>query len=677
MRIPVSRLLSGAAFAVFCAFPVMAGPADMSKPLDPANFDKSAKPCDDFYKFATGGWTAAHPIPAHLSRWGAFDQLSENNLANMHELLDKLVAKPDKSDADVMRVTNYYKACMDEDRIEKEGDAWLQAQLKPIDALTDRPAILAAIPKLQAAGISVFFGFGSTPDGLDSDRENAGISQGGLSLPNRDYYTRQDDKAKMIREKLVEHIGKMFVLAGEDQAKAETDAKAVFEIENQLALASRKPEDMRDPLKNYNLMPVKDLQALSPEFNWSGFMKAIDAPSVEKVDVGQPDFVKGLGPVLAKADPAALKAYLRWNVIASGGNALPKRFVDEQFEFTKLLSGAKEQRPRWQRCVRAVKGVMQDAVGKVFVKNLVAPGTKERMAAMVKNIRGTLREDIQELDWMDAQTKKKATAKLDKMTEHIAYPDKPIDYSTLKIGDNMLYGDAVTAAMKFAERRDLKKIGKPTNHDEWEMSAMETNAYYNPPDNSITFPAGILFAPFFDVNADDAVNYGGIGIVIGHEMTHGFDDEGRHYDAKGNLADWWTKEDSDKFEARGKCIADEFDAFVAVDDVHEQGKLEEGEAIADLGGTVIAHRAFLKTDQAKAGKPIDGLTPEQRFFASFAQIWEQNIRPEEARTRAMSDPHPLAQFRVVGTIGNVPSFASAYQCTAQSPMVRKDVCKIW
>lgn len=677
MKISASRLLSGAAFAVFFAAPVVAGPADMSKPLDPANFDKSVKPCDDFYKFATGGWTAAHPIPAHLSRWGSFDQLSENNLANMHELLDKLVAKPDKSDPDFVRVTNYYKACMDEDRIEKEGDAWLQAELKPIDALTDRASIVAAIPKLQAAGISVFFGFGSTPDGLDSDKENAGISQGGLSLPNRDYYTRQDDKAKMIREKLVAHIAKMFVLAGEDQGKADTDAKAVFEIENQLALASRKPEELRDPLKNYNLMPVKQLQELSPDFDWTGFMKAIDAPSVEKVDVGQPDFVKGLGPVLAKTDPAALKAYLRWNVINSGGNALPKRFVDEQFDFSKLLSGAKELRPRWQRCVRAVKGMMPDAVGKVFVKNLVPAGTKERMAAMVKNIRATLREDIQELDWMDAQTKKKATVKLDKMTEHIAYPDKPIDYSALKIADNVLYGDAVNAAMKFAEHRDLKKIGKPTNHDEWQMSAMETNAYYNPPDNSITFPAGILFAPFFDVKADDAVNYGGIGVVIGHEMTHGFDDEGRHYDAKGNLTDWWTKEDSDKFDARGKCIADEYDAFVAIDDVHEQGKLEEGEAIADLGGTVIAHRAFLKTDQAKEGKPIDGLTPDQRFYASFAQIWSQNIRPEEARTRAMSDPHPLANFRVVGTIGNLPGFASAYQCTAPSPMVRKELCKIW
>jgi putative endopeptidase len=678
MQSRVSRLLSGAAVAFFClSGAAIAGPGDMSKPLDPASFDKTADACQDFYKFATGGWTAAHPIPAHLSRWGSFDQLSEGNLANMHALLDTLVKTPDKSDPDFVRVTNYYKACMDEDRIEKEGDAWLQAQLKPIDALADRPAVMAEIARLQSAGISVFFNYGSTPDGVNSDHENAGIGQGGLSLPNRDYYTRTDDKAKMIREALVNHIGKMFLLAGEDAGKANADAKAVFEIEMQLALASRTPVDMRDPLKNYNLMPVKDLQALSPDFNWTGFMKAIDSPSVDKVDVGQPDFVKGLGPVLANSDPAALMAYMRWNVIASGGNALPKKFVDEQFEFTKLLSGTKEQRPRWQRCVRAVKGVMPDAVGKVFVKNLVPAGTKERMVALVHNVRQTLREDIQELDWMGAPTKKLATAKLDKMTEHIAYPDKPIDYSSLKIADNALYGDVVTAALKFNQHHDLNKIGKPTNHDEWLMSAMETNAYYNPPDNSITFPAGILFAPFFDVKADDAVNYGGIGVVIGHEMTHGFDDEGRHYDASGNLKDWWTKEDSDKFDARGKCIADEFDGFIAVDDVHEQGKLEEGEAIADLGGTVIAHRAFLKTPQAKAGKPIDGLTPDQRFYASFAQIWSQNIRPEEARNRAMSDPHPLANFRVIGTIGNLPGFATAYKCGPASPMVRKETCKIW
>ena len=678
MNFRLTRLLSGAAVALFCAAgSAVAGPADMSKPLDPANFDKTANACEDFYKFATGGWTATHPIPAHLSRWGSFNQLSEINLSNMHDLLDKMVAKPDKSDPDFVRVTNYYKACMDEGRIEKDGDAWLQAQLKPIDGLADRPAIVAEIAKMQSAGIPVFFSFGSTPDGLDSDKTNAGIGQGGLTLPNRDYYTKDDDKAKMIREKLVDHISKMFVLAGEDAASANADAKSVMDIEMQLALASRTPIEMRDPLKNYNLMPVKDLQALSPDFNWGAFMKAVDSPSVEKVDVGQPDFVKGLGPVLAKADPAALKAYMRWNIINSSGNALPKKFVDEQFEFTKLLSGAKEQRPRWQRCMLAVKGAMPDAVGKVFVKNLVPAGTKERMVALVHNIRQTLREDIQDLDWMGVPTKKLATAKLDKMTEHIAYPDKPIDYSALKIADNELYGDAVRAMEKFEQKRDMKKIGKPTNHDEWQMSAMETNAYYNPPDNSITFPAGILFAPFFDVKADDAVNYGGIGVVIGHEMTHGFDDEGRNYDAKGNLKDWWTKEDADKFDARGKCIADEFDGFVAVDDVHEQGKLEEGEAIADLGGTVIAHRAFLKTPEAKANKPIDGLTPEQRFYASFAQIWEQNIRPEEARNRALSDPHPLANFRVIGTIGNVPAFASAYQCGPASPMVRKEICKIW
>ncbi len=677
MNSRVSRLLSAAAVLFCIAGSAIAGPADMSRPLDPANFDKTAQACDDFYKFATGGWTASHPIPAHLSRWGSFDQLSESNLANMHDLLDRLVAAPDTSDPDFVRVTNYYKSCMDEDRIEKEGDAWLQAQLKPLDALADRPAIMAEIGRLQSAGIGVFFGFGSNPDGLDSDHENASVGQGGLTLPNRDYYTRDDDKAKTIRAKLVEHIAKMFVLAGEDTAKADADSKAVMDIEMQLALASRTPVELRDPLKNYNLMPVKDLQALSPDFDWPGFMKAIDSPSVDKVDVGQPDFVKGLGVVLTKADPAALKAYLRWNVIANGGNALPKRFVDEQFEFTKLLSGAKEQRPRWQRCVRAVKGVMPDAVGKVFVKNFVPAGTKERMVAMVHNIRQTLREDIQELDWMGPTTKKLATAKLDKMTEHIAYPDKPIDYSALKISDNELYGDVVTAALKFGEHRDLKKIGKPTDHNEWLMSAMETNAYYNPPDNSITFPSGILFSPFFDVKADDAVNYGGIGVVIGHEMTHGFDDQGREYDAKGNLKDWWTKEDADKFEARGKCIADEYDGFVAVDDVHENGKLEEGEAIADLGGTVISHRAFLKTAEAKAAKPIDGLTPDQRFYASFAQIWSQNIRPEEARTRALSDPHPLANFRVIGTIGNAPGFATAYQCTPTAPMVRKETCKIW
>jgi endothelin-converting enzyme/putative endopeptidase len=675
--ISLKSLSLSVSFACLFALTAGATPDQVSRPLDPANFDKSAQPCEDFYKFATGGWTASHPIPAHLSRWSTFDLLSENNLAKMHDLLDHLVATPDTSDPDFPRIANYYKSCMDEDRIERDGEAWLQVKLKPIDALADRPAVIADIARLQGRGVSVFFGFGSAPDGLNSDIQNAAIGQGGLTLPNKDYYTRDDAKAKDLRQKLVAHISKMFVLAGEDQAKAATDAQAVFDIEMKLALASRSPVELRDPLKNYNLMPVDALQSLSPDFDWKSFMHQIDAPSVAKVDVNQPDFVRGLSDVLAHADIGALKAYLRWNVIGEGGDALPRRFVDENFDFSRNFTGAKEQRPRWQRCVRQTTAAMPDAVGKAFVKNFVPPGTKERMVKLVHNIRATLREDIQQLDWMGPETKKLATEKLDKMTEHIAYPDKPIDYSALKISSDELYGDARDAATAFEEHRDLAKIGKPTDHDEWHMSAMITNAYYEPSDNSITFPAGILFPPFFDVKADDAVNYGGIGVVIGHEMTHGFDDQGRNFDEKGNLKDWWTKDDADNFAKRGKCIADEFSGFIAIDDLHENGALEEGEAIADLGGTTIAHRAFLNTEQAKEGKPIDGLTPEQRFFAAFAQIWAQNTRPEEARTRALSDPHPLAMFRVIGTVGNVPSFAKAYQCPAASPMIRKDICKIW
>lgn len=670
-------LRGGVAALLMLAGAAASASAAGERPLDPANFDLKAHPCDDYYQYATGGWTASHPIPPALSRWGAFDQLSEDNLAKMREVLDRLVAKPDGSDPDFPRIANYYKACMDEDRIEREGEAWLQRQLKPIDALKSRADITAEIGRLHAAGIDVFFGFGSTPDGLDSDKEDAGVAQGGLSLPNRDYYTRDDEKAKSLRAQFVAHVAKMLVLAGESEPEAQGDAASVMDIENQLAQASRRPQDLRDPLKNYNLMAVDALQDLSPDFDWMALFHAVGAPKFDQVDVGQPEFVKGVGGVLGKANPDALKAYLKWHLIATAGDALPKRFVDERFQFTRLLSGAKELRPRWQRCVRQTAGAMQDAVGKAFVKNLVPPGTKERMLTLVHNVRQTLREDIQELDWMSAETKKKATDKLDKMTEHIAYPDKPIDYSALTLTGDEIYGDAVLKASRFGERRDLNKIGKPTDHNEWEMSAMITNAYYAPENNSITFPAGILAPPFFDVKADDAVNYGGIGVVIGHEMTHGFDDEGRNYDAKGNLQDWWTKTDADNFGKLGQCIADEFDGFVAIDDLHENGKLEEGEAIADLGGVTISHRAFLKTDQAKEGKPIDGMTPDQRFYAAFAQIWEQNIRPENARTLALGDPHPLARFRVIGTLGNVATFAKAYQCKPDAPMVRQARCKVW
>jgi endothelin-converting enzyme/putative endopeptidase len=673
----LSSLCGVAAVVTVFAGSALGDPAKMSRPLDPADFDKAAPACTDFYKFATGGWTDSHPIPAALSRWSAFDQLSENNLADMHAVMDRLVAHPDTSDPDFPRIANYYKACMDEARIDKEGLDWLKKQLGPIDAISSPEQVKAEIARLQGNGIGVFFNFGSSPDGKNSDLEDADLEQGGLSLPNRDFYTRDDDKSKSIRDKLTAHIAKMFVLAGEPEAQAQADSTGVMEVEMGLALASREPADLRDPLKNYNLMPVDQLQALSPDFSWTAFMTDIKAPGVAKIDVGQPDFVKGLGEVLSKGKLASLKAYMKWHVIHSGGNALPQSFVDEEFDFSRAMTGAKELRPRWQRCLRATTAAMPDAVGKAFVKNLVPAGTKERMVKMVRNIRETLREDIQTLDWMSPATKKFATQKLDKMTEHIAYPDHPIDYSALSIAPDVLYGDAAEAVEHFEEHRDLAKIGKPTNHDEWQMSAMITNAYYNPPDNSITFPAGILFPPFFDVKADDAVNYGGIGVVIGHEMTHGFDDEGRNYDEKGNLTDWWTESDAANFAKRGQCIEDEFTGFVAIDDLHENGKLEEGEAIADLGGTTISYRAFQKTPEAKSGKPIDGMTPDQRFYAAFAQIWEQNIRPEQARTQALSDPHPLARFRVIGTIGNLPNFAKAYQCPADSPMVRKDICKIW
>ena len=665
----------GAALAL-CAS-IAAALAASDTQLDPANFDPKAKPCDDFYQYATGGWTATHPIPPALSSWRPADQLADDNLAKMHGLIDKLIATPDSSDPDFPRIANFYKSCMDEDRIEREGEVWVKARLRSIDALKTRAQIKDEIGKLQKDGLPVFFTFGATPDGLDSDTQNARLSQGGLSLPNRDYYTRNDDKSRSLRDEFVAHLGRMFVLVGEADSQARAHALAVMQIENRLALASRRPEELRDPLKNYNLMPVESLHGLSPAFDWKGFMRAVGAPHVDRVDVGQPDFIKGLSQILADASPDALKAYLRWHVIADGGDALPKRFVDEQFAFGKLLSGALELRPRWQRCIRQVTGAMQDAVGKAFVKNFVPAATKERTLALVHNIRRTLREDIQELDWMGPDTKRKAIEKLDKMTEHIAYPDKSIDYSALNLTGDELYGDAILKAARFEQRRTITKIGKPTDHNEWRSSSMATNAFNYRADNSINFMAGILMPPYFDVNADDAVNYGRIGIVIGHEMTHGFDDQGRRYDAKGNLADWWTPADAENFDKLGQCLVDQFNGFVAIDDVHENGRLEEAEAIADLGGVTIAHRAFLETDEAKSGKPIDGMTPDQRFFAAFAQLWEQNMRPEQARTLALGDTHPLGKFRVIGPFSNMPDFANAYQCPATAPMVRHPQCKIW
>ncbi|GIL41723.1 metallopeptidase [Rhodospirillales bacterium TMPK1] len=644
--------------------------------LDPANIDPSAQPCDDFFAYSTGGWMKANPIPASEPRWGNFNKLADDNLATMRGILDKLAAGDGvNGDADFQKIGAYFKSCMDEAAVEAAGLKPIEADLKRIASLKDRKAIVAEIANLHAVGVPVFFAFGQEPDPKDSKRTIAQIQQGGLSLPNRDYYFKDDAKSKSLRDAFRAYVVTMSKLAGQDDATAGKTADAVLRIETDLAKGSKSPVDLRDPEANYHLVKQAQLKTYAPSVDWGSYYKQANVATGD-IDLSQPDFLKAVERVVTKSAPDDLKAYLGWQVLRSNANALPKAFVDEAFAFRKQLTGAKELQPRWKRCTIATTGAMPDAVGKAFVTKAVDPETKARALKMVQNLRATLAEDIKTLDWMGAATKQQAAVKLDKMAEQIVNPNVWIDYSALQPTEPF-YASNLRGARAWEVKHELAKIGKPTSKDEWQMSPMITNAYYEPLINVIVFPAGILMPPFFDAKADDAVNYGGIGAVIGHEMTHGFDDQGRQYDSDGLLRDWWTKEDGKRFNAKAQCIVDQFSGYTVVDDVKENGKLVQGESIADLGGLAVAYRAFQKTEQAKKGEKIDNLTPEQRFFLSYGQIWAENSRPEFARLQALTDPHPAAKFRVNGTVSNLAEFAKAFQCKPGSAMVRATACKIW
>ncbi|MDB5366793.1 MAG: Endothelin-converting protein 1 [Rhodospirillales bacterium] len=640
--------------------------------LDPKNFDRSAGACTDFFQYAAGGWLKSHDIPAAESRWGTFDELAERNQTAVRGVLERLADKP-SNDAEERKIGAYYGSCMDEAKIEAEGAAPLTPRLAEINAVKDRAGFEAEFARLQAGGVPTLFGFFSQQDQKNPDRVIGSIGQGGLSLPNKDYYTKTDEKSEALRQAFVQYVDKLFELAGD---KTQSPGATVLAFETKLAGGARTPVELRDPNRNYNPHKPADLAALAPGFNWNVYLTTIGTP-LETVNVAQPEFVKNVDALLGSEPLDTLKTYAKWRVMQTSVSTMPKRFVDEAFAFDRRMSGAKEQQPRWKRCVAATTNAMPDAVGKAFVKAVIDPRTKTRVEAMLVNIRAALRETLQSIEWMSPTTKQRALAKADAVMQLVAWPDKPRDYTALKIDPAAVYATNQAASRAFDVARLRSKIGKPPTRDEWTFAASIVNAQYSPLYNRILFPAGILQSPFFDANADDAINYGGVGAVIGHELTHGFDDQGRQYDAKGVLADWWEPSDADNYKKRAQCVVDQFEGYFGIDDAHHQGRLVQGEAIADLGGLTISHRAFLKTAQAKANKKIDGLTPDQRFFLSFGQIWAQSIRPEAIRTRLATDPHPLARFRVIGTVSNMPEFAKAFSCKPGDAMVRESACKIW
>jgi putative endopeptidase len=654
--------------------------APAMKSLSPADMDTKAEACTDFYQYAVGGWLEKNPIPSDRPRWGSFDELRQRNQDNLKKILERLAAasKSAKAGSDEKKLGDFYGACMDEAAIEKAGIKPIEPELAKIETIDDLPQLRAEINRLQSAGVGALFNFGSEEDRKDSSKVIAAALQGGLGLPDRDYFTKTDAKSADLREKYVAHVQKVLELAGAAPEKAAADAKAVMALETKLAEASQSNVDIRDPDKTYHPMSVEAFSKETPNLAWVSYFADQKVPADTPLNVWQPDFFKAADTLLASEPLSTWKTYLRWRLLAAAAPSLSKKFVDEDFAFTgKTLAGVPEIQPRWKRCATATDNAMGMALGRQYVKEYFPPEAKKRADELVKNLLLALGDDLKTLPWMSEATKKAAAEKVASFQTKIGYPEKWRDYSQLEIS-RASHLRNVAFANRFEWRRDLAKIGKPVDRNDWGMTPPTVNAYYNSAKNEIVFPAGILQPPFFYPEGDDAINYGSIGAVIGHEITHGFDNSGRKFDAKGNQVDWWTEADAKAFDERAKCIIDQFNGYFVEADLHQNGELVQGEAIADLGGLTIAYRAYKKSLEGKpAPEPIDGLTPDQRFFISWSRIWASNHRPEFARLMVQTNEHPLGKFRAIGTVVNMPEFARAFDCGVGTAMVSEKRCQIW
>jgi putative endopeptidase len=646
--------------------------------IDPANLDTRVKPGDNFYQYANGGWMERNPIPPEYSRWGSFQELVERNYATLHEILEESSAQLAKGEAPTgsvrQLVGQFYASGMNEEQINAEGARPLQSELQAIAQISDRKQLAPTVGHLHRLGVGALFDITGGQDAKDSRNQIAIISQGGLGLPDRDYYFKEGES--QIRDQYVEHVTKMLQLLGDTEEKASTEAKQILGFETELAKSSKTRVQLRDPEANYHRMSAADLAKTAPGFDWSTYFETlgISGEQLAKMDVEQPEFFQRAAELAANTSLDDWKAYLRWHLIHATAADLSTPFVDEDFRFFKQkLTGVKQNLPRWKRILQEVDHDLGEALGQLYVEKKFTPEAKQRALVMVNDLKNALRDKIQNLDWMGPETRESALKKLDVLGVKIGYPDKWRDYSKLQIKAQPHVLNAL-AASAFETERQLAKIGKPVDLTEWGMSPPTVNAYYSPNRNEIVFPAGILQPPFFNAQADDAVNYGGIGAVIGHEMTHGFDDQGRRYDAEGNLKNWWTAEDEKRFQERGTKIVEQFDGYVAVDNLHVNGQLTEGENIADLGGVKIAYAALEKAlgrkSEADKDQKIDGFTTKQRFFLSWAQIWRTNVRRETSRLLLQIDPHSPAKFRVNGPFSNLPEFSRAFDIPDGSPMVR-------
>lgn len=648
--------------------------------LDPANLDPTVSPGRDFYQYANGGWLARTPIPAEYSRYGSFEELMERNFVDQRGILEEaasMTSAPKGTNA--QQVGDLYASAMDTTLAEQLGLSPLAGVLIKIDAMQGRQDIAAVAAWCHVHGLALLFDIDAYQDAKASTHVIAQIAQGGLGMPDRDYYTKDDDRSKMLRDEYVQHVTKMLRLSGMTSETASASAKSVMDIETELARGSMTRVQRRDPVATYNKMSAAQVADLAPAFDWSTFFNGIGSENPGAMNVGQPEFLKTMNRLLGERSVADWKAYFRWHVVHDAAPLLSNAFVQEQFHYYgAILTGAKEIQPRWKRSLNLVNSEVGEALGILYVKKFFPPQAKARALKMVNDLRAAFRERIQTREWMSDQTKSRALSKLDAFQVKIGYPDKWRDYSGLDIDRGSLVAN-VMHADSFEFKRRMNKIGKPVDRTEWGMTPPTVNAYYNPLQNEIVFPAGILQPPFFDPNADDAVNYGGMGSVIGHEMTHGFDDEGSQFDAQGNLSDWWTPTDKIAFAARTRIVEKEFDGFVAIDTLKINGKLTLGENIADLGGLTLAYAALQKAVGKNPVEAIDDMSADQRFFLAWAQIWRANYRPEELRRRLIIDPHSPGRFRTIGPLVNIDAFYKAFDVKEGDPMFlpMKERARIW
>ena len=637
--------------------------------------DRTVDPCVDLFTFSCGKWIQSNPIPPDQSSWGIYNKLQDDNLKQLRELLEATSAPSPARSSNAQKIGDYYASCMDETAIDALGIKPLQPELLRIEQLQAKKDLATVVASMIGEGTP--FRIDSEQDFKDSSVVTAAVDQRGLGLPDRDYYLKQDQKSKDLRAAYVAHVQKMFELLGDKPELAATEAQSAMKIETALARGSMTRVDRRDPKKIYHFMSVAELEKLTPAFGWKEYFRQIGLSGITSLNVAVPEFFKTLNSQIEQQDLATWKSYLRWHAIHANATSLSSAVVNENFNFFgKTLQGKEQLPPRWKRCTNDVDDDLGEALGQVYVEKYFSPEAKQQVLEIVQGIQKAMDADIHSLPWMSEETKRRALEKLQSMANKIGYPDKWRDYRQLEIkrGDHM--GNSLRAR-RFEFDRDLAKIGKPVDRQEWQMTPPTVNAYYDPQKNDINFPAGILQPPLFDPKSDAAPNYGNAGSTIGHELTHGFDDEGRQFDAQGNLKDWWTTIDGKEFDRRASCISDQYSQYTVIDDIKINGKLTLGEDVADLGGTLLAYLAWKEATKDQKRESIDGFTPDQRFFIAYGQQWCSSNKDETKRLRAAIDPHSPDQYRANGVVSNMPEFREAFHCKPGQPMVRENACRVW